>query len=506
MILTFLFQKFLGLFRVMLSLKQYPEKIQERIVLVFLFVAAGALLLFGLGHFPFKDYDEATFAMVAAEMVESDDYIHLTRDGKPWIDKPPLLFWLMGASARLFGFNEFSLRLPGAIIGIAMVFLTYALARFLTSNRNVALLSAFILLTTSHFVYSSREVRFDIPVAFAILLAIYSFVRGWQKPTWYIGVGIGLAAAILFKSFFAIFIPILILTFSFAYHEWKWLKQPFFWLSAFGGLLLAAPWHIAQYRAYGKTFLDTYLGLNGLRRYTDPFLGSANASPWYFFTVAARIIEPWFVIFSLGSLWCIFKRKTLQTWRWYRPLVTTFLCIIIIVGLVSFSKSKLFYYFDPIYPFFAIFIALLFILLRERVSQQANKIYAVMVALFLLGIINTLWQITEFRPWPVGGELTVAQDEYEISRILNAQTESSKLYTLFHPLYDTVRLYTRKRTTPLTIQEFTKQTMEPAAFFLLIPNHALKSMELNPLLAARMETVFNGGYLTMFKVRAVQNQ
>lgn len=489
----------------MLSIEKYSEKTQERIWLCALFVFAASLLFIGLGHFPFKDYDEATFAMVAAEMVESGDYIHFTRNGSPWIDKPPLLFWLIGASVRLFGFSEFALRLPSALIGLAAIFLTYALARAMTNNRHIALLSACILLTTSHFVYSAREVRFDLPVAFGILLALYSFFRGWQKPTWYIGVGIGLAVAILFKSFFAVFIPILILIFSFAYSEWKWLRQPSFWLSVCGGLLLAAPWHIAQYRAYGKTFLDTYLGLNGLRRYTDPFLGSANANPIYFFTVAACIIEPWFAIFSLGSLWFIVKRKTFNTWRWYRPLLATFLCVAVIVLLVSFSKSKLFYYFDPMYPFFVIFICLIFMFWRERVSWQANKIYAFIGVMLFLGTINTLWQITEFRPWPVGGEYTVAQDEYEISSIMNRETSSSKLYTLFHPLYDTIRFYTRKRPELLAIQDFTAQTIENDAFFLLIPDHALKSMELNPVLAARMETVFNGGYLKMFKVGAVQN-
>lgn len=488
----------------MFSLKKYPETTQERLILLFIFFAAAGLFLTRLGHFPFKDYDEATYALVSAEMVESGYYIHFTHDRSPWIDKPPLLFWLIGGSVHILGFNEFALRLPEALIGIASIFLTYAFARSLTNNKTVAFLSACILLTTSQFVYSAREVRFDVPVSCAILFALYSFFRGWQKPLWYAGMGISIAAAILFKSTFVVFIPILILIFSFTYHEWKWLKQPSFWLSIFGGLLLAAPWHIAQYHTYGSAFLQTYLGLNGLRRYTDPFLGGANASPIYFFRIATKLIEPWFAVFSLGLLWVVVQRKKLRTWKWYQPLAATLLSVMVIVGFLSFSKSKLFYYFDPIYPFFAIFIGLLFMLWREKTSWSSKKISITITCLLLLGLANTLWQITEFRSWPVGGEYGVAEDEREVSAILNKQTESAKLYTLFHPLWDTIHFYTRKRAEPIQFDTFTKGTADSSAFFLLIPTADLEVVEMGPALSARLETAFNGKQLTLFKARAIK--
>jgi len=45
------------------------------------------------------------------------------------VDKPPLSVWLMGLSARVFGFSSFSLLLPQALCTIAAVGLLYASVR-----------------------------------------------------------------------------------------------------------------------------------------------------------------------------------------------------------------------------------------------------------------------------------------------------------------------------------------------------------------------------------------
>lgn len=80
---------------------------------------AAFLYLFNLARLPLEDTDEATYAMVVREMLRSGHYLTPTLHGRPWIDKPPLLFWLTSGSAKLFGLNEFALRLPEAIFGAA---------------------------------------------------------------------------------------------------------------------------------------------------------------------------------------------------------------------------------------------------------------------------------------------------------------------------------------------------------------------------------------------------
>jgi len=45
------------------------------------------------------------------------------------VDKPPFAFWVMGISARIFGFNSWSLLLPQAAEGVAAVAVVYAAVR-----------------------------------------------------------------------------------------------------------------------------------------------------------------------------------------------------------------------------------------------------------------------------------------------------------------------------------------------------------------------------------------
>src|SRR3954452_23462535 len=45
------------------------------------------------------------------------------------VDKPPLSLWLMGLSARVFGFSSFSMLLPQALCTIGAVALLHATAR-----------------------------------------------------------------------------------------------------------------------------------------------------------------------------------------------------------------------------------------------------------------------------------------------------------------------------------------------------------------------------------------
>ncbi|HUR00928.1 MAG TPA: glycosyltransferase family 39 protein, partial [Nonomuraea sp.] len=45
------------------------------------------------------------------------------------VDKPPLALWVMGLSARIFGFNTWSMLIPQALAGVASVGLVYSTVR-----------------------------------------------------------------------------------------------------------------------------------------------------------------------------------------------------------------------------------------------------------------------------------------------------------------------------------------------------------------------------------------
>ncbi|MHA6750682.1 ArnT family glycosyltransferase [Dermacoccus nishinomiyaensis] len=103
------------------------------------------------------------------------------------VDKPPASLWVMGLSARIFGFSSFSLLLPQALMGVGTVGLTYGAVRR-WSGHAAGLLAGLVVTTTP---VAALMFRFDNPDAMLVLLmtaAAYCVVRaivvsGRDEPT-----------------------------------------------------------------------------------------------------------------------------------------------------------------------------------------------------------------------------------------------------------------------------------------------------------------------------------
>ena len=65
----------------------------------------GSLLLPLFAPRPFFSPDEAFYAQVAREMAETGDFVVPRFDGQPWLEKPPLLAWLLVGAFALFGWG-----------------------------------------------------------------------------------------------------------------------------------------------------------------------------------------------------------------------------------------------------------------------------------------------------------------------------------------------------------------------------------------------------------------
>jgi 4-amino-4-deoxy-L-arabinose transferase-like glycosyltransferase len=75
----------------------------------------------GLGSSSRLTYHEAFVAQAAREMLASRSLLVPTIDGRPWLEKPPLPFWLVAGSGWILGeVNAFSSRLSSAIAAVAV--------------------------------------------------------------------------------------------------------------------------------------------------------------------------------------------------------------------------------------------------------------------------------------------------------------------------------------------------------------------------------------------------
>ena len=80
-------------------------------------VLCGVLLLGTLNCSDLSGSTEPREAGVAAEMLQSGDFLLPSLNGEPFLEKPPLSYWLQAASIDAFGYQALAPRLPSALAG-----------------------------------------------------------------------------------------------------------------------------------------------------------------------------------------------------------------------------------------------------------------------------------------------------------------------------------------------------------------------------------------------------
>jgi 4-amino-4-deoxy-L-arabinose transferase-like glycosyltransferase len=209
------------------------------------------------------------------------------------VDKPPASLWIMGLSARLFGFSSWSLLAPQALMGAASVALVFGATRrslvgFGRRQSAVGgLLAGAILAFTPA---AALMFRFDNPDAFLTLLmtaAGYAVIRALPKASWK---WLALAGVFLGFAFLTKMLQGLLVLPAFAvayllFANTKPVKRLAHLAVAAATLVVGAGWWViavalwpASARPYiggstNNTVLDLVFGYNGLGRI---FGGSGN--------------------------------------------------------------------------------------------------------------------------------------------------------------------------------------------------------------------------------------
>ncbi|MCX7726226.1 MAG: glycosyltransferase family 39 protein [Chitinispirillaceae bacterium] len=104
----------------------YTSPLFHRAFLIFL---GATLFIPFLGNVHLFDWDEINFAEAAREMLITKNFMRVTIDFQPFWEKPPLFFWCIALSMKIFGINEFSARFVNAVVGIITLLVVYNIGR-----------------------------------------------------------------------------------------------------------------------------------------------------------------------------------------------------------------------------------------------------------------------------------------------------------------------------------------------------------------------------------------
>ena len=170
------------------------EKWRETLCIVGLLLAALLLFTINLGSLPLRDWDEGTVAQVAREIWQGKNsdwsWLFPTLNGKPYLNKPPLIHDLIAFCYSLGGVNEWTTRLPGAILTATSVPLLYGIGREIFVYRSPALFSALVYLTLLPVVRHGRLAMLDGAILCFALLLFLSLLRSRRDLRWSFVVGI----------------------------------------------------------------------------------------------------------------------------------------------------------------------------------------------------------------------------------------------------------------------------------------------------------------------------
>lgn len=316
---------------------------------------AAAILFWRLGERPLLDWDEALYAQIARELIEQRGWFDLTWGYEPYFKKPPLLFWAIALSYRVFDVSEWATRLPSVLFGIGSVVLVTSLGSRLF-GRLAGLWSGVLLLTVYPFLtHGSRQSATDSPMLFFSLLSLWCFWCGRQYPPLLLGVGVAFGAGLLAKGIVAL-LPLLVLFFFCVWTGEKGhLRSRFFLGGLVSGVLLALPWYTYQVATYGTPFLRTFLWEETLTRLVTTY--DASFRPWSFYlaTVWADISHCLPLLVGFATLCLLCHRGGWSS----LPLAFRFvLCWLTMTLLVTLgTQTRHSWYLLPVYPPLCLLIA-----------------------------------------------------------------------------------------------------------------------------------------------------
>ena len=239
-----------------------------------LLVILPGVLLYPCLTFHLFEPDESRYAEIGREMLARGEWVVPYLQSEPYLDKPPLLYWLIEASYLLFGVKVWAARLVPALSVHACVLLLYVLGRRSVGER-AAFWGALALGLAPGWVSMGRLLLMDSLLSLLTTLALLSAfeaVRGERlRWGWWLVASVACGLGVLTKGPVALVLLLPPL----------WLQR---WLTCSGcrigragafvfALVLLAvtlPWYVAMSLRI-PSFVRDFLWEHNVRRFLAPF-------------------------------------------------------------------------------------------------------------------------------------------------------------------------------------------------------------------------------------------
>lgn len=195
---------------------------------------------------------DAVQAQIARNMLTSGDWVTARLDGVPYLEKAPLIYWLIAATYRTLGVHDWAARIPVALSAMGLCWLTAAFGVW-AFGRRAGFYAGLCMSTCIGLFLFTRILIPDVMLTLTVALAMWAFLRALDETEahprfWAFVLAACLGTGLLLKSMIGVVFPVaagviyLFLTGQlFRRKTWRRLR-PFSGLAI--ALLIAAPWHV----------------------------------------------------------------------------------------------------------------------------------------------------------------------------------------------------------------------------------------------------------------------
>lgn len=353
---------------------------------VYLLTSAIILLFAMLGSHEIWT-QEHRWADIVSGMFYRHDFLHPYLNEVNYYDKPLLSYWLIAAFTFITGqYSMWAMRLPSVLAGLLAIWSIYRIGTHL-KDKQLGLLSGWMLLTTYYFVFWARTSSADMLNLGGILFAVAWYFDNKERPGFFTYAIFFLIVALtsLCKGLVGAVVPVLaILPDLLMKQEWKKHLR----LSFFLAMIPAAIVYVLPFWA-SSTFGGAEYSQNGLYlvyrenilRYFQPF---DHKGPIYtYFIFLPVYLLPW-TLFFIPALLTLHKRwkKMSSNSKW---AVWTVLLLFIFFTI---SGSRRNYYVLPIVPFAILMTADWILSGTKKLTELSKWAGRVAIGFFLVLVLN----------------------------------------------------------------------------------------------------------------------
>ncbi len=372
---------------------------------------------------------DAVQAQIARNMLESGDWVTARLNGVAYLEKSPLVYWLMAVSFAIFGVHDWAARLPIALSVVVLAWLINRIGRWAFDARAGFYAGLCIATCVGLFLFT-RILIPDVILTTTIALAMWAFLRALDEHEprprlWAYTFWAAIATGLLLKGLIAAVFPIaavcLYLLFAKQLRNIMRLR-PFEGIAIL--LVIAAPWHIiatlrnppyfdltpkSEPGHYHGFFWFYFLNEHVFRFLNMRHPRDYNTVPRYLFWLFHLLwLFPWSAFFP-GLLKLSYKPVN----RAGRTRLIALCWVGFVMVFFTFSTTQE-YYSMPIYPALALLLGCA-IATPHPWRTAGAKVIAVVAGLAALAIAGILWHV---RGLPTPGDIS------------NALTSNPEAYTL----------------------------------------------------------------------------